>query len=940
MSNLKRILALSLVVVMTLALVVSAGAITINDYPDKADIVNQDEVAMLAELQIMQGKDTGFDPTGSLTRAEICKMIYVGFNRGLNDDANNFKGLEASTPFTDVRSSDWFVGFVNWAYGKKVVAGKTVSTFDPQGKVTGYEAAKMLLVALDFEPNKQGYNKGAGWALAVAIDAQRAGLLDGLETIDLSLPLSRDNAAKMIYNMIFADMITYDKDDDTLVRESGQTFGGKYLGLESLTGVVVANEYTGIGAVELDEGKTEIAVTDTSEGASSFKNTNVEIEKGTTIAQLGQQVKVFFRMRNGKVDKVYGNVTETGKTKTYTKTTKGAGTYADEIEKLIKDEKLVKNPLYLINYKIINPTDVNGDYIAITSSEQTTINGVDAGNVITFICVEGKKDLDYVLITKASAYKVTNVNGEKYSFSGAATITNKTSDDYFGLDGLAKDDRVVAIDLGTGKSLMQKINPIESSISGVKSGGDKITIKGNGDFEKSGIAGNFSGAFDSISFGDLSKDEYEGTTQKFFAYNGKLIGVLKVDSVSASSDNYAAIGSVSVSGFDVNAAHTTKFSNLSMEATMIYADGSTKDKVNVKSIRIGGENGTKLTMSDLKPDSDLPAYGVVTAQKIKDYVVTTLSKTNDDYAKAMAEYFFGAFASNQFANMICTYSLDSDGGINLVYPATADVSALTGAASGEYDKATTFGGTTVPLTWNVNSKTVFFVLDGYTDWTVVNGMGSKITDIPTGANAAGTAILDGKLIKAAIVNGKVDAGDTKYGVILDDPYTSGGVVNFEFFDGTSAIANMKTIDKPKIDGNEYSAGLATNEISKGDVIAYKVNASGAITEITKVDKTPSGTPIDNFMVGYANDSTSAADGLYMYYTDAGAAYVAYAFDSVKVFNIDLDASELADKVVTVGVEDITVTAEADVDNAKYLQIARVDDGKVVEVYQFTEEQDR
>ena len=79
MRNLKRALSLVLAVVMVIGLmVVGAGAVSYNDFPDRDEIVNKDAVSMLTTLGIIEGTDQGtYNPTGNVDRAQMAKMISV-----------------------------------------------------------------------------------------------------------------------------------------------------------------------------------------------------------------------------------------------------------------------------------------------------------------------------------------------------------------------------------------------------------------------------------------------------------------------------------------------------------------------------------------------------------------------------------------------------------------------------------------------------------------------------------------------------------------------------------------------------------------------------------------------------------------------------------------------------------------------------------------------
>ena len=84
---------------------------------------------------IMGGMGDGtFAPTGTTTRAQIVQILY------------NLEGTPAvsgTTPFTDL-TANWYKPAILWAYQNNVVAGKSPTTFDPEGPVTREQIAVIL----------------------------------------------------------------------------------------------------------------------------------------------------------------------------------------------------------------------------------------------------------------------------------------------------------------------------------------------------------------------------------------------------------------------------------------------------------------------------------------------------------------------------------------------------------------------------------------------------------------------------------------------------------------------------------------------------------------------------------------------------------------------------------------------------------------------------
>ncbi len=89
-----------------------------------------------------------------------------------------------------------------------MVAGVGGGKFAPEDQVTGFQAAKMLLVALGYEAERENFNTPM-WETNVSVRAAQAGLFQGLDDLNPSAPLSRDSAAQMIWNALNAGEVEY-----------------------------------------------------------------------------------------------------------------------------------------------------------------------------------------------------------------------------------------------------------------------------------------------------------------------------------------------------------------------------------------------------------------------------------------------------------------------------------------------------------------------------------------------------------------------------------------------------------------------------------------------------------------------------------------------------------------------------------------------------------
>lgn len=212
MRNLKKVLSLVLCLAMMLSImVVGAGAA----FDDQDKIENGTAVDFCSALGIINGYEDGsFRPEGTITRAEMTKMMAIAMNGKEPPVVDNGK-----SSFVDVltsANSKWANKYIEFCYAAEVVAGIGANKYNPDGNVTATEAAKMLLVILGNDPVKNGY-LGSGWDFNVNVDAAKAGLFKGIEDIDLSAALTRDDAAQMIWNALNAKLVG--DEDNTLLAD-------------------------------------------------------------------------------------------------------------------------------------------------------------------------------------------------------------------------------------------------------------------------------------------------------------------------------------------------------------------------------------------------------------------------------------------------------------------------------------------------------------------------------------------------------------------------------------------------------------------------------------------------------------------------------------------------------------------------------------------------
>lgn len=284
MRNLKKILAMVLALVMSLSLMATAGASSFPDVDDDNPYATAIEV--LDELKVFQGykEDGTFRPTETLNRAQAAVLVYRIATGDVEDKyLDNYTYMQQSK-FTDLDGYNWAKGYINYCQNAGIVVGTTATTFDPGAKVTGYQLLVMLLRTLGY--GKAGeFADPKGWELQTAAIAEREGITKNVTTGDFGAPAPRQMVAEILFRGLLTETVEYSPLTPNGYTKS-VTLGKRELGLEEITGVVVANEFADLyGTDVLAEGKTQVKV----EGEDKTRTLNY----GTLITDIGESRLIY-----------------------------------------------------------------------------------------------------------------------------------------------------------------------------------------------------------------------------------------------------------------------------------------------------------------------------------------------------------------------------------------------------------------------------------------------------------------------------------------------------------------------------------------------------------------------------------------------------------------------------------------------------------------------
>ena len=419
----KKLLAMVLALVMTLSLAVSANAA----FEDAKDInaTYAEAVDVLAGMKVFQGYDNGktFKPQGDITRAEVAAIVYRIYTADVKD--SYVKNYETYNKFSDMAGAGWAKGYIGYCANAALVKGYPNGTFQPSGKVTGYEVLAMILRAVGYDKNNEF--TGTDWALHV-----------------LSAPASRELVAELLFQAIQVPTVTYtaafgyqdvsltaDKKTDKLVK-ANSSLGYKNFKLVYGDGTDDWGRPTTIWAKDANN-NGEYDAKDTTEYATIVATPDAAFHVATSQCDiceaLGEkkEAKVVEAYNNGKADKT---LLETYKA-TATKAMVGAQGEQIEYYKVDGGYRLVVIDTYLayVNEVVEKKVD-SKDHTTRDAYMQLDVYKTDDGKATT-LYVKGNDyaEEDWVLV---------NVN-EKVDVSIIRT-TNKAAQESDLVEIVAKAD--------------------------------------------------------------------------------------------------------------------------------------------------------------------------------------------------------------------------------------------------------------------------------------------------------------------------------------------------------------------------------------------------------------------------------------------------------------------------------------------------------------------
>ena len=492
----KKVLSLVLcVAVMLSVMVMGAGAA----FSDQDKIENTEAVNMCTALNIIGGyPDGSYKPEGNIKRSEITKMICVALNGGKEPNVST----NTTPTFSDVRGTNaaWAEGYIESCVAQGIISGVGGGRFSPNGNVTGSQLAKMLLVSLGYNANTEGF-VGNAWATNVNVIASQKGLYEGLESMDTSAALTRDNAAQMVWNAMNAYEVEYkttivtDENGklETIVTVQDKVVGTNRDKITLLEDKYEAKTFTGTfngnaDVCNLNDGEIQVygSVNDSEKVTANFKY-------DFDLKYIGEEVNVLFKDGTGGTknkpdnkDTIYG-VVVTGATTVYNITKNDLQNQKEDGTVRFGDKNhdvaaAAEGYEYInVNYGAKSEKGATGGTTAESVAKKFNELKAVSADTIKFVCNENG-DITRAYVVESKLARVTAVNNEKVSLNnGVGSIKIEDNDIY---KDVAKDDIVLVTTLyntsataSDAYTTVTKAETVEGKLTGYN-GVKQITVDG------------------------------------------------------------------------------------------------------------------------------------------------------------------------------------------------------------------------------------------------------------------------------------------------------------------------------------------------------------------------------------------------------------------------------------------------------------------------------
>ncbi len=393
MKIIKRFAIFLIILSLVMQMTVFAAAV-----PDDVNGTKYEKaINTLCNLEIMIGDGEGFKPEKTITRGEFAQLLMNILKFDLYTDGYLYKGT-----FSDVESDSYYAAAVEMGVINNIINGYDDGTFRPSNDVTGFEAIKMMICAINYQTVAE--SRG-GFPSGYAATAKEIGVLYGLSDINYSSLITRGQVAQLVVNTLNTDYLQateFGDDDATYKPVIGKNILSDIHKIYRFEGTVTANDSTSIqGSGALEEGYIQIA--------DDNKSYNFYAPGYDRSELLGKYVEIYYSSDETKTIQTILNLSI-------------IETRAESIELSLSVIDYEKSDSETVVYWKNKNTDSKGSTIRVDSLPDIILNGIaeNATNLKAVLTsVEGKDGkIIFTNNDSDSEYDLVNVSAYETYFAG------------------------------------------------------------------------------------------------------------------------------------------------------------------------------------------------------------------------------------------------------------------------------------------------------------------------------------------------------------------------------------------------------------------------------------------------------------------------------------------------------------------------------------------
>lgn len=285
---------------LTMLFSVNSLAATFTDVSEDGSEVSE-AVGVLSELGVLSGMGDGsFAPDSFLTRAQAAKIAVCIMGK-------TKEAVATTAAFSDVKSTDWYSGYVNVVAKDGVITGYPSGSFGANDTLTFAQAITIVVRLLGYNAEDVGHK----WPQGYMEKAEVLGLTENM-AFSYNDAITRSQAALVIYRALFTD-IKGAKTKLVTKMDKNVYEDAIILATNSTNAALLQNEVqSDKGIFTFDEGKADMAA------AVGRKGTLVVSDKNEVIAFVAadgfitEEYTVAAVYREGNSDNI-SLITEEGK---------------------------------------------------------------------------------------------------------------------------------------------------------------------------------------------------------------------------------------------------------------------------------------------------------------------------------------------------------------------------------------------------------------------------------------------------------------------------------------------------------------------------------------------------------------------------------------------------------------------------------------------------